>query len=145
MLAIGLACGVATPPQTFTALFAFFEPFLLINRLMKGLDKDLEAAKKQAHRRAISRCLRTFRGVPDLTRAGICYTKDVAYQRGLRLIEQAVAQDETVLDRLAIGKIALTQLDDVQELNMVTPSQPLRARAFDPDLDAYILSFEQSQ
>ena len=66
---------------------------------MKGLDQDLETAKKQAHKRAISRCLRTYRGVPDLERTGICYTKDVVYQRGMRLIEQAVAQDETVLEK----------------------------------------------
>jgi hypothetical protein len=143
MLAVGLACGVVTPPQKFTALFAFFEPFLLINRLIKGLDKDLETAKNQAHKRAISRCLRTYRGVPSLECTGICYSKDVVYQRGVRLIEQAVAQDDTVLDRLAVGKIALERLHDLHGLNLTTPSQPLRERAFDPGLDAYILSFEQ--
>jgi hypothetical protein len=143
MLAVGLATGAVTPPQTFTSLFAFMELLILQRRLFKQLDKDLETAQQRARKRAISRCLRTFRGMPDLEQAGRCYTKDVVYQRGLRLIEQAVAQDDTVLDRLAIGKIALERLDDLQELKMAVPPQPLRARAFDPDLDAYILSFEQ--
>ncbi len=78
-----------------------------------------------------------------MERAGIAYTKDVVYQRWLQLITQAVAQDQTVLDRLAVGKIALGQLDDLRDLNLVAPPQSLRTRAFDPGLDAYILSFEQ--
>lgn len=143
MLSVGLACGVVTPPQSFLSLFHFIEPLILQRRLLKRLDKDLETAQKQARKRAISRCLRTFRGVPDLTRAGIVYTKDVVYLRGLRLIKQAAARDETILDRLAIGKIALDRLGELDELKMVAPPQPLRARAFDPDLNAYILSFEQ--
>jgi hypothetical protein len=145
MLAVGLATGAVTPPQTFSSLFAFVEPFILQRRLIKRIDKDLATAKKQAHNRAISRCLRTYRGVPNLEQAGIAYTKDVVYQRGLQLIEQAVAQDETVLGRLAIGKMALQQLGDLRELNMVAPPQPLRARAFDPGLDDYILSFEEEK
>jgi hypothetical protein len=64
---------------------------------------------------------------------------------GLRLIETAVAQDETVLDRLAVGKVALEYLPDVQELGIVSAVQPFKKLIFDPGLDSYILSFTQSE
>jgi len=137
-LAVGLASGVMTTPQTFSSLFAFFEPFLLLYSLLWRNEKD----QQRAHKRALVRCLRTFRGVPDLERAGVCYTKDVVYLRGWLKIEQAVAQDETVLDRLSVGKVALELLPDMQELGIVTSIKSLRKRASDPDLDDYILSFE---
>ncbi|HYU74503.1 MAG TPA: tyrosine/phenylalanine carboxypeptidase domain-containing protein [Ktedonobacteraceae bacterium] len=137
-LAVGLASGVMTTPQTFSSLFAFFEPFLLLYSLLWRNEKDLQ----RAHKRALVRCLRTFRGVPDLKRAGVCYTKDAVYLRGWLKIEQAVAQDETVLDRLSVGKVALELLPDMQELGIVTSIKSLRKRASDPDLDDYILSFE---
>jgi tetratricopeptide (TPR) repeat protein len=141
-LAIGLASGIVTPPQTFSSLFMFFEPFLLLYRLLWRDDEDRSTAEKQAHQRALSRCLRTFRGVPDLKHAGICYTRDVVYLRGRLKIEQAVKQDETILDRLAVGKVALELLPDLQELGIVASNQSLRKRAYDPDLDIYILSFD---
>ena len=143
MLAVGLACGVVTPPQTFTSLLKFFELLITQHRLLYQFDSDLETAKKQAKKRAISRCLRTFRGVPDLAQPGVAYTKDVVYLRGLRSIEQAAAQDKTVLNRLAVGKIALERLKDIAELQIIAPPQRLRERAFDTDLDQYIVSFEQ--
>jgi|SRR6266487_2538020 len=87
----------------------------------------------------------TYRGVPDLQRAGICFTKDVVYLRGHLQIERAVAEDPTVLDRLAVGKVALELLPDLQELGVVAPphASTLRKRAYDPELDNYILAFER--
>lgn len=124
-LAVGLASGVVTPPQTFSSLFTFFEPLLLLYRLLWRDDEDRQTAEKRAHHLALMRCLRTFRGVPDLERAGICNTRDVVYLRGRFKVEQAVAQDETVLDRLAVGKIALELLPDVQELGIIPPHPSL--------------------
>ena len=91
------------------------------------------------------RCLRTYRGVTDLQRPGVCFTKDVVYLRGLLKIERAVADDETVLDRLAVGKAALELLPDLQELGIVAPQQfsSLRKLVYDRGLDDYILSFEK--
>jgi hypothetical protein len=60
------------------------------------------------------------------------------------MIERAVAEDKTVLDRLAVGKVALDLLPDLQELGIVSALQPLRKLAYDPDLDAHILSFAQA-
>jgi hypothetical protein len=141
-LAVGLASGVVTPPQTFLSLYNFFEVFHLLSRQVEHLDKERETAQEKARRSALITCLRTYRGVPDLQEAGICYTKDVVYLRGLRLIEEAATRDETVLDQLAIGKIALELLPDIQELGIVPPQQSLRKLAFASDLDAYILTFE---
>jgi len=144
-LAIGLASGILVPAHTFSSLYRFFQPFLLLYRLLWRNDEDRPLAEKRAHTRALARCLRTFRGVPDLNCAGICHTRDVVYLRGRLKIEQAVAQDETVLDRLAVGKVALELLPDLQELGIVAPRQSLRKRAYDSDLDAYILSFASSK
>jgi len=141
-LAIGLACGVAGPAQTFSSLFAFFEPFLLLYRLLWRDDEDRQTAERRAQRNAFTRCLRTFRGVPDTRKVGICNTKDVVYLRGRWLIDQAVAQDKTVLDRLAVGKVAYELLPELEKLGISTSSQSFRTLALDPDLDAYILSFE---
>ena len=80
--------------------------------------------------------------MPDLARAGICNTKDVVYLRGRWLIDQAVAQDETVLDRLAVGKVAYELLPELEKLGITAPAQSFRALVLDPDLDAYILSFD---
>lgn len=142
-LAVGLASGVISPPLTFSQLFAFFKPFLLTYRLLWRNDEDLPTAERRAHQRTLTRCLRTFRGVPDLTKAGICFTKDVVYLRGYLQIERAVAEDATTLDCLSVGKVALGFLPDLQELGIVAPVQAsaLRKRTYDVDLDDYILSF----
>jgi tetratricopeptide (TPR) repeat protein len=142
-LAIGLACGVAGPPQTFSSLLAFFEPFLLLYRLRWRDDEDRQIAERRARRNAITRCLRTFRGVPDLVKAGICNTKDVVYLRGRWLIDQAAAQDETVLDRLAVGKVAYELLPELEKLGIPASTPSFRTLVLDPDLDAYIMSFER--
>jgi tetratricopeptide (TPR) repeat protein len=142
-LAVGLASGVMTPPQTFSRVFAFFEPFLLLYRLLWRSDEDRLTAEERAHKGALTRCLRTFRGVPDLEQAGICHTRDTVYLRGRLAIEEAVAQDETVLDRLAVGKVALELLPDLHELGIVSVPHTVRALAYAPDLDAYILSFQK--
>jgi hypothetical protein len=141
-LAIGLACGIAGSVQTFSTLLAFFEPFLLLYRLLWRDDEDRQTAERRAQRNAFTRCLRTFRGVPDLTRAGICNTKDVVYLRGRWLIDLAVAQDETVLDRLAVGKVAYELLPELDKLGITASTPSFRMLVLDPDLDEYILSFE---
>ena len=143
-LAIGLACGSIAPPQTFSSLFTFLEPFLLVYRLLWRNDEDRPTAEARARRNARIYCLRTFRGVPDLRKPGVCFTKDVVYLRGYLQIERAVSEDEEILDRLAVGKVGIEQLPDLQELGIVAPSQlaSLRNLAYDPGLDDYILSFE---
>jgi hypothetical protein len=144
--AIGLAQGLITPPQTFLATCSFIEAFSLLRRRLKHPEREYEQHEKQARAYALDHCLRVFRGVPDLTQAGICYPQDAIYLHGLFMIEQAVAFDKTVLDRLAVGKVALELLPDLQELGIITTSLPsLYTRAYDPDLDAFILSFEESR
>jgi hypothetical protein len=91
----------------------------------------------------MTRCLRTFRGVPDLAKAGICNTKDVVYLRGRWLIDQAGVSDETVLDRLAVGKVAYELLPELEKLGISASTPSFRTLVLDPDLDAYILSFER--
>jgi tetratricopeptide (TPR) repeat protein/transcriptional regulator with XRE-family HTH domain len=144
-LATGLASGVVAPAQTFRSLFTFFEAFHLLARLVERYDDDMPTAQEKARKAALATCLRTYRGVPDLTQAGVCYTKDIVYLRGIRLIEDAMAKDETVLDQLAVGKVAVAYLPDLRELGIVASSQPLRELAYDPNVETRILSFEISQ
>jgi tetratricopeptide (TPR) repeat protein len=142
VLAVGLASGMTIPPQTFLSLVTFLEALFLVRHLLQQPDQELEAVRTRARQTALIYGLRTYRGVPDLNRAGACDSKDTVYLRGLRMIERAVAQDETVLDRLAVGKIALEALSELQELGITASSQALRTLAYNPDLDSYILSFD---
>ncbi|HVB72389.1 MAG TPA: tyrosine/phenylalanine carboxypeptidase domain-containing protein [Ktedonobacteraceae bacterium] len=144
-LATGLASGVVTPPQTFLSLYSFFDRLFLLHRRLWRPGDNMEAAQEQAHDLALWRCLDTYRGVPDLEQAGICYLQDVIYLRGLLLIDRLVAEDETIVDRLAVGKVSSDLLPILRPLHMVPSPQPLRQLAYDPGLDSSILSFEASR
>jgi tetratricopeptide (TPR) repeat protein len=144
-LATGLASGVLTPPQTFSSLYRFFVAFLTMYRLLVRPDQDAETARRNARRLARERCLRTFRGMPQLMQAGICYTKDAHYLRGLRKVEEACKEDEQVLQRLAVGVVALDRLSDLHELGITTAPRHLRQLVEDPRLDEYIIAFEQEE
>ncbi len=75
-LATGLASGVVTPPQTFLPLCTFFENYAVLNQLLKRPRIDRQRAQQEARKYALSICLRIYRGVPDLERAGVCYLQD---------------------------------------------------------------------
>jgi len=143
-LAMGLASGVVTAPQTFSSLCTFIELFVFLYRRLLRPWREQEKDRGYAHRYALRRCLRTFRGVPDLEQAGVCYLQDVTYLRGILQIERAVSKDRAVLDRLAVGMVAYELLPVLQPLQIVPPPQPLRDMVNDPELDQYILSFEAS-
>jgi tetratricopeptide (TPR) repeat protein/thymidine kinase len=143
-LATGLAAGVFSTPQTFLHLQQMLERLYLLDRLLSKREGDLDKAKATARRLALNRCLRTYRGVPDLSVAGICYAKDAIYLRGYLQLQQAVQEDPGVLDRLMVGKIAFEHLPDMKELGITTPSIRPRWYAQRPDLDEYILSFDSS-
>jgi hypothetical protein len=97
---------------------------------------------KKARKLAFMHCLRTYRGVPNLEQAGVCLTGDALYLRGLWKIEGAVVEDETVLDRLVVGVVALEQLPDLQELGIIASPQPLLKLANAPNLRKYIQSLQ---
>jgi tetratricopeptide (TPR) repeat protein/DNA-binding SARP family transcriptional activator len=144
-LATGLASGVLTPPQTFPSVYNFFVTFTAMYRLLVRPDQDIEAAHRNAQRIARERCLRTFRGVPDLTQSGICYSKDAHYLRGLRKVEKALQEDKQILDHLAVGVVAIDRLPVLQELGIVSAPRPLRNLAEDSSLDDYLRSFDQKE
>jgi len=141
-LTTGLASGVATPPQTFLSLYSFLDLLFLLHRRLWRPNDKMQAAQEQSHDLALWRCLDAYRGVPDLEQAGVCYFQDVIYLRGLLLIDRLVAEDETIVDRLAVGKVSSDLLSVLQPLHIAPSPQPLRQLAYDPELDSYILSFE---
>jgi hypothetical protein len=143
-LATGLASGVGGLPQPFWSLHVFFEHLLLLDRRLSKPWEERLTAQRQARRQALARCLRTYRGVPDLTQGKVCLLQDVAPLRGWQRIERAVAVDTTALDRLMGGNIAYALLPALQAVLPVPPPQPLRELAYATDLDEYICSFETS-
>lgn len=142
VLATGLASGVVSSPVTFSQLHRFFEQFLVLQWTVLGLSKTVENARRSAVKSARTRCLRTFRGVPDLTREGITYSHDVLYYRGIQMMLAAAEHNPQVLTHLMVGKVGLQQLEDLAELGITDPPSQPRWLAHDPDLDRYILSFE---
>lgn len=145
MLETGLASGVVTPALTFSSLYTFFERLIFLYRRLLRPWRERESDLQRAHRIALTLCLRVYRGVPDLERAGVCYLQDTIYLRGILLMARLVAEDKTVLDRLMIGKVAYDLLPFLHPLQMVPSPQPLRELAFDRELDNYILSFENRE
>jgi len=144
-LATGLACGVLTAPQTFYHLFAFLEPLYLLSRILSGKEEEVSSAAVEARRLALNRCLRTYRGVPDLAIPGVCYAKDAIYLRGYRAVSRALQEDAGVLERLMVGVVALEHLAELAELGIVAPLKRPQWLAHRPDLDEFILSFEGSE
>jgi hypothetical protein len=148
--AVGLACGarlssgVKVRAHSFQALFRFLEQYFLLTGVLNGAAPTIEAARERARTLALTRCLRTFRGVPDLTRHGICSAKDTCYVQGYLAIREAIAQQgEEVLTRLMVGAVALEQLDDLATLGIVTPALRARWVAHDPHLLERITSLMQ--
>src|SRR5260370_3254221 len=148
--AVGLACGarlssgVMIRAHSFRALFLFLEQYYLFTRVLNGTAHTIEAARERARALALTRCLRTFRGVPDLTHHGICSAKDNCYVQGYLAIKDAIAQQgEDVLIRLMVGAVAIEQLDDLAALGIVTPALRARWVARDPRLLERITSLMQ--
>ena len=94
--AIGLAAGVCAPPLSFFELYTFLKAFLILFRLLRRPDEDREAVPKSAHSLALTLCLRTFRGVPDLQEPGVYYGKDSCYLRGMLLIQRKIDRKSVV-------------------------------------------------
>ncbi|MHB8595806.1 MAG: hypothetical protein ACYDER_03235 [Ktedonobacteraceae bacterium] len=141
-LATGLATGIGTPPQTFSSLSPFIEQLIFLYRRLLRPWRNKESDQKVARKLALTRCLRTFRGVPELEKAGVCYLQDATYLRGILEIERLASQHEEMLKRLAVGMIACDRLSILQPLKIAPPPQPLQSILGDPELDTYILSFE---
>lgn len=141
-LANGLACGACLSSgeviaaHSFRALFLFLEQYhLLLELLKQGATQPGKAMRERARSLALTRCLRTFRGVPDLTQKGICSLKDTSYVRGYVAIKEALSrQGEGVLTRLMVGAVALEQLPDLATLGIITPAIRAQWFARDPDL-----------
>lgn len=141
-LAIGLASGILATPRTFAETLPFFEHLYYLIRLLADETEDTEKAWEPARRLAVNRCLRTYRGVPNLETKGICFTKDVVYLRGYRKLAEQVQQDVSIIDRLLVGITGLEQLSELAELGIVFPEVRPQWLAHRPDLDEYILSFQ---
>jgi len=141
-LATGSGSGILVPPQKFLVTCSFLELVYTFYQLLYYPKMTMDKAQRVAHSYARSLSIRAYRGVPDLEQAGICYLQDALYLRGLWLIQRAVAQDETILDRLAVGVVGMEYLPEIEELGITASPVSLRNLLSDPELDVYIRSFE---
>jgi uncharacterized protein DUF1704 len=114
-LATGFARGVISPPLTFTSLYSLLEKVFFIRGVLAG--KTTTAASADAKQTAQDRCIRTFRGVPDLTIAGLCSTRDAHYLAGALAVTQALKRGIS-FDQLMAGCFALEQMPDLNELGI---------------------------
>lgn len=113
------------------------------SRGLRRPDQSKEEAEAKARDMAVSRCLRLFRGKPNLAVEG-CWTKDVIYQRGLALVEQVVKEDSSILSYLSLGKMAREHLPLLQELQIL-PTLPASGQNVmsEEELEALLVSFER--
>jgi hypothetical protein len=149
-LAVGLASGSRSllggkiRPQGFYELYTIMRDYHQLNLMLNG--KDAETAKRSAHRLALSRCVRTWRGVPSPLQSGICFTKDNCYLRGYLLLQQelvhAQKNDIDLMERLQVGAIGVEHIQACEQLGIVKPIIAHKRLAFDPRIRQYIASFQ---
>src|SRR5579883_166678 len=120
-LATGLASGIVSRPFTFIRLYSFLEKVFFIRGVLAG--KVSSVALEDARQMAQDRCLRTFRGVPDLTAERLCSTKDAHYLAGYLAVTQEL-QRGTSFECLMAGCFALEQMADLKELNILDTAMP---------------------
>jgi hypothetical protein len=148
-LAVGLASGAmrlvggSVPAHSFYTLFRFFEQYHIFDRLVTGKDTDMATARREAHRLALSRCVRTWRGAPAPLALGVCSGKDHAYLDGHLKLRKAIEKGgEDIIGRLMVGAISVDQLDACMELGINTSAIQHKRLAHDPNISQYIASFE---
>ncbi len=132
-LATGLAYGIVTKPFTFTRLYAFLEKVFFIRGILAG--KASAVALADAKQMAQDRCIRTFRGVPDLTVERLCSTKDAHYLAGYLAVTQEL-QRGTSFEHLMAGCFALEQMADLKELNILEAAVPHQKIALTTSLES---------
>ncbi len=141
-LATGLMAGVINPPLSFSDLVDFLQrAFLTRNLYYQTYETDL-AAEQAAKEEALRRALRTVRGVPDLTQAGVCSLLDRVYLQGyLDLLE--FLQEGKDIQKLLVGKIGIDDLPDMEQIRLLTPAIPHQHLARKLDIYAQIKKIEE--
>jgi hypothetical protein len=149
-LAVGLASGSRSllggkvRPQNFYELYSIMHDYHQLNLMLS--EKDTEAAKRTAHRLALSRCVRTWRGVPAPLPLGICFTKDNCYLRGYLLLQQELkhAQRNSIdlMERLQVGAIGVEHVQACEQLGIIKPIVAHKRLAFNPQIRQYIVAFQ---
>lgn len=149
-LAVGLASGSRSllggriRPQSFYELHTIMRDYHQLNLMLNG--KDEEAAKRSAHRLALSRCVRTWRGVPSPLQSGTCFTKDNCYLRGYLLLQQELVHAQKngidLMERLRVGVIGVEHIRACEQLGIIKPVVMHKRLAFDAQIRQYILSFQ---
>jgi hypothetical protein len=104
--------------------FSLSASFRISIHTLRRPGQDTATAKEKAHEIALKYCLQLYRGKPHLESEG-CWTKAVVYQRGLHLIERAVAENPAVLEYLALGKMTVEHIPHLQALQ-VLPSREVQ-------------------
>ncbi len=145
----GLASGTARllggriRAQSFYNVYCIMRDYHQLNLMLNG--KEAETARRSAHRLALSRCLRTWRGAP--LQPGVCFTKDNCYLRGYLVLKQELehAQKKGIdlVERLRVGAIAVEHVAACEQLGITKPIIAHKQLALDPQIRQYIVSFQE--
>jgi hypothetical protein len=136
-LAPGMALGILVPPQSFRTLYEFLKQCFLATHLESGryeTPHDAELA-------ALLRVSRTFSGIPDQEVRGVCNLFDRVYMQGYLEVRQAL--EKYPKERLLVGSIGITDLGDMEELDVLRPAIEHLHLAHDPQLFERILAKDQ--
>lgn len=137
-LALGLVQGILVPSHSYETLQEFLYRVMLTGQLEKG---KIEGAERVARGMAFRRTTRTFIGVPESMVAGVCDMRDRAYLQGHREVSELLTRYP--LERLLVGSISTDDLDDMEELHILSPSLKHRRLACQPDLFERIVGLEK--
>jgi hypothetical protein len=122
-------------------LLTFLESVNMLRGLLAGKGLTLAEIGEDARKNAQSRCLRTWRGVSQLSPPGICSAKDSVYLRGYLTVTQALKEGKATFERLMVGAAGVHHLDDLRELGIVEPAIVHQRFATDPELESCIEQF----
>jgi hypothetical protein len=139
-LDILLACRVVDSSRSFFWVYLCLQHVFYLYRRLRRPDQDATIAKEKAHEIALKYCLQLYRGKPHLESEG-CWTKAIVYQRGLHLVERAVAENPAVLEYLALGKMAVEHIPHLQALQVLPSKEAQHQKEQEKhDAEALLLS-----
>lgn len=138
-LAAGLMAGVISPPFTFSALVLFLKQAFLVRNIKYA---PYGEAEKEAQEEALERAVRAVRGIPDLSRPGICCLLDRIYLKGYLDLSDFLKKEGDI-QRLFVGKIGTDDLPDMEQIHLIRPTIQQHHLAEQLDIYAHIRKIEE--
>jgi tetratricopeptide (TPR) repeat protein len=138
-LAAGLMAGVVNPPFTFSTLVLFLKQAFLVRNIKY---EPYREAEEGAQKEALERAVRAVRGIPDLTRSGICCLLDRIYLKGYLDLSDFLKKGGDI-QSLFVGKIGTDDLPDMEQIHLLKPAIQQQHLAEQLDIYTHIRKIEK--